>query len=124
MVVLLSDGAPSRGDSPEAAGERAQQAQVKVHTVGVGQRGATPLIGGRLPVKLDETTLQEIARTTGGTYFYAPDAGRLERIYADLGSAISWVEECTGVTALASAAGTLLLIAAGVLSLRWFQQLP
>ena len=124
LVVLLSDGAPSHGDSPEAAAERAQQAKVKVHTVGIGRRGATPLIDGRRPVRLDEATLQEIARTTGGTYFYAPDAGRLERIYADLGSTISWIEERTEVTAVASAAGAILLVVAGLLSLRWFQQLP
>ena len=124
VVVLLSDGAPSRGDSPEAAAERARRAKIKVHTVGVGRRGATPLIDGRRPVQLDEATLQEIARTTDGTYFYAPDARRLERIYAELGSTISWVAERTEITALASAAGTLLLVAAGLLSLRWFQQLP
>ncbi len=124
VVVLLSDGAPSPGDDPASASERARRMQVLVHTVGVGQHGATPLIDGRRSVPLDEQTLQEIARTTEGTYFYAAEADQLERIYADLVSRISWVEEETEVTALISGAGALVLMLAGLLSMYWFQKLP
>ena len=65
-----------------------------------------------------------MAEATNGQYFYAAEAEQLERIYADLGSRVSWVEEQTEVTALASGLGSVLLLAAGLLSLRWFQQLP
>lgn len=124
LVVLLSDGQSTTGQPPAAATERARQEQIKVYTVGVGQRGAVPLINGQLPVRLDEATLQNIAEQTGGSYFYAAESDQLERIYAELGSQVSWIEERTEVTAIFSAAGALLLVLGGLLSLRWLQQLP
>jgi Ca-activated chloride channel homolog len=123
-VVLLSDGASSSGQPPQQAATRANQAGVIVHTVGIGERNSGARVGARVPAELDERTLQEIARTTGGEYFYAAQAGDLERIYTSIGSRVSWTEERTEVTALASAFGTLLLIVAGLFSLRWLHGLP
>jgi Ca-activated chloride channel family protein len=124
LVVLLSDGESQFGQSPEAAAARAEAEQVKVHTVGVGQRGASVRIGGGQRVGLNEETLQAIAQQTDGEYFYAAESGELEQIYEGLGSEVSWVEERTEVTFLVSAAGTLFLILGGLLGLRWFQQFP
>jgi Ca-activated chloride channel family protein len=123
-VVLLSDGASSAGQPPQQAATRANQAGVVVHTVGIGERNSGARVGGRTPAELDERTLQEIARTTGGEYFYAAQAGDLERIYTSIGSRMSWTEERTEVTALMSALGTFLLIVAGLFSLRWLHGLP
>lgn len=123
-VVLLSDGASSAGQPPQQAATRANQAGVVVHTVGIGERNSGARVGGRVPAELDERTLQEIARTTGGEYFYAAQSGDLERIYTSIGSRVSWTEERTEVTALMSALGTFLLIAAGLFSLRWLHGLP
>jgi Ca-activated chloride channel family protein len=123
LVVLLSDGQSSAGISPDTAAERAASQQVKVYTVGIGQRGAIPVVQGQ-PVRLDESTLRQIASTTGATYFYAEESGKLQQIYADLGARIGWGEERTEITALVSALGTLLVLGAGLLSLRWFQRLP
>jgi Ca-activated chloride channel family protein len=123
-VVLLSDGASSSGQPPQQAATRANQAGVTVHTVGIGERNSGARVGGRIPAELDERTLQEIARTTGGEYFYAVQSGDLERIYTSIGSRVSWTEERTEVTALASALGTFLLIVAGLFSLRWLHGLP
>lgn len=124
VIVLLSDGQSTQGQSPDQATARAVQDGIVAYTVGIGQRGAAPLVQGRLPVQLDETTLQMIAQETGGSYFYAAESDTLEEVYAELGSQISWVEERTEVTALASALGTLFVISGGLLSLRWLQQLP
>jgi Ca-activated chloride channel family protein len=124
LVVLLSDGASTSGRSPALAAARARAEQIKVYTVGVGQRGANPLIDGRQPARLDETTLQAIAAETSGQYYYAAEAGQLQQVYADLGSQVSWVEEYTEITALVSAFGTIILLAGGLLGLRWFQRLP
>ncbi len=123
LVVLLSDGQSQFGRTPEDAAARAQAEGVRVYSVGVGQRDAQVFVRGQ-PVQLDETSLQGIAEATGGTYFYAADGDVLEQIYADLGSQISWVEERTEVTAFASGLGALLLLASGLLSLRWFNQFP
>jgi Ca-activated chloride channel family protein len=123
MVVLLSDGQSQAGRPPTDAAVRAISEQIRVYTIGVGQRGADVYVQGQ-PVQLDEATLQAIASETGGAYFYAAETDVLEQIYADLGSQISWVEERTEVTALASALGAVLLLTGGLLSLRWFQQFP
>jgi Ca-activated chloride channel family protein len=123
-IVLLSDGQSQTGRRPSEVSARAQQEGVKVHTVGIGQRGTTTLLNRRVPVGLDEATLRSIAETTGGRYFYAAESAQLEQIYADLSSQVSWIEERTEVTALVSALGTLFVTFAGLLSLRWFQQLP
>ncbi|MBC8077823.1 MAG: ABC transporter ATP-binding protein, partial [Chloroflexales bacterium] len=65
-----------------------------------------------------------IAQETGGQYFYAQEAGDLQRVYADLGSLVTLVEEPTEITALVSALGALLFVVGGLLGLRWFQRLP
>jgi len=124
MVVLLSDGENSIGREPAEVAARASQGGIRVHTVGLGQRGAAPVIGRNQTVRLDETTLRAVADATGGSYSYAAETGQLERIYADLGSQMTWVEERTEVTSLASALATLLMGAGGLLGLRWFAQLP
>jgi Ca-activated chloride channel homolog len=124
LVVLLSDGEPTAGIPVEEASARAKQEGVKVHTVGIGQRGETPIVLGGIPVQLDEATLQAIADDTGGSYFYAAQTDDLKQIYQELGSQISWVEEYTEITALVSGLGTLLVLAGGILGLRWFQQFP
>ncbi|CAA9541412.1 MAG: hypothetical protein AVDCRST_MAG88-42, partial [uncultured Thermomicrobiales bacterium] len=120
----LSDGESNAGMPPAEAASRAKGEGVTVHTVGIGQRGSASRINGRTTVGLDEQTLQSIASETGGDYFYAADGGALERVYEELGSQISWIEERTEVTALVNALGALFLILGGLLGLRWFQQFP
>lgn len=124
LVVLLSDGQPTAGIPTEQASTRATESGIKVHTVGIGQRGETPVVLGGIPVQLDEVTLQQIAEDTGGTYFYAAKTDDLKQIYQELGSQISWVKEYTEITAFVSGIGTLLVLAGGLLGLRWFQQFP
>lgn len=123
-IVLLSDGASSAGLSPEQAATRASQAGVVVHTVGIGQRAVNARANNGAMVELDERTLQQIAQTTGGEYFYAAQSSDLQRIYSTIGSRVNWTEERTEVTALVSALGTALLIAGGLFSLRWMHALP
>jgi Ca-activated chloride channel family protein len=124
VVVVLSDGAPTAGMPTAEAAKRAQEAGIKVHTVGIGQRGAAPVIGNNQTARLDEETLQQIASATGGQYFYAGESTELRAIYAELSSQIAWVEEPTEVTAILAGLGSLLMLAGGLLGIRWFQQIP
>jgi Ca-activated chloride channel family protein len=123
-VVLLSDGQQTAGSPAAEVAARAKSQGVKVDTVGIGQRGAAPVLRGRQTVGLDEEALRQIASTTGGQYFYAGEAGELRSIYADLGSQVAWVEERTEVTALFAGAAAGLMLVAGLLGLRWFAQVP
>ena len=124
LVVLLSDGESQTGLPPGEAAQRAAAASIQVNTVGIGQRGIRTQLGQNQTAGLDEATLGMIADTTGGQYFYAAEASELQDIYSNLSTQVSWIEERTEVTALAAAAGALLLIAGALFSLRWFQQLP
>ena len=68
--------------------------------------------------------MRAVGTETGGIDYYAAETHQLERIYTDLGSQITWVEERTEVTPFVTALGAILLTVGGLLSLRWFQQFP
>ncbi len=87
VLILLTDGANSAGVvEPLDAAQIAAQSKVRIHTIGVGsdprdRRG----FGRRMQVTgLDESSLQEIARVSGGQYFRARDVRELGQIYATI----------------------------------------
>jgi Ca-activated chloride channel family protein len=117
-IVLLSDGANTRGQDPITVAERARKAGIRVYTVALGtQDGVLETHDAqgnpkREPVPPDTATLQEIARETGGRFYAAPDAPRLQEVYAGLGTRFSRLQVRQEVTA-AFAGGALLLLLAG-----------
>lgn len=112
-VILLSDGRSNTGIDPLEAAELARRQNVVVYTVGIGDpapRDNVWTIGG--PV--DEQTLKEVARITGGEYFHARSAPALARVYRQLAYRVGWEtrrEEVSGLLALA---------AAGALAAAWY----
>lgn len=91
VVILLTDGVNNAGEiDPLQAAELAAEQGIKVYTIGAGSNGPAPVpvIGPdgrrylrRARVEMDEQTLREIARRTGGTYFHARDAEGLAETY-------------------------------------------
>ena len=88
VLVLLTDGANTAGEiQPIKAAELAKDIGLKIYTIGIGadQMIVSSLTGGLRRVNpsadLDEGTLQEIARMTGGRYFRARDTVSLQEIY-------------------------------------------
>ena len=86
--MLLTDGANTAGEiQPIKAAELAQQVGLRIYTIGIGaeQLEVSALVGGRRRINpsadLDEDTLTEIARLTGGRYFRATDTSSLQDIY-------------------------------------------
>jgi len=78
-VILLTDGMNNAGThTPREAAERAKSLGIPVYTLGYGEKG-----------KIDEETLREIARITGGSYFYAPSPQDLRGLYANLSQLVS-----------------------------------
>ena len=124
MVVLLTDGTSNTGIDPATAAGEAAQAKIPVQTVGVGQRNQTTMVQGRVVDGVDEQTLQQISTATGGHYYYAADESQLSKIYGDLGSKIGWVTTKLDLTVPVLAFGTIILVAGGLFSLRWFRLLP
>jgi Ca-activated chloride channel family protein len=93
VVVLLTDGVNNRGQiAPLTAADLARSEGIRVHTVGVGRQGMAPTpvqtpFGVRMQMMetdVDEPTLIEIARMTGGQYFRAEDTEGLARIYQEI----------------------------------------
>ena len=93
VIILLTDGRNNFGSlSPQMAAEIARTYGIKIYTIGVGTQGEVPflvdtLFGKRYiyqRVDLDEETLQEIAKITGGQYFRAVDSEALIKIYKQI----------------------------------------
>ena len=131
ILVLLSDGANTLGQTdPIDAAQQAADASIPIFAIALGtQEGVATVIDSQgrertVRVPPDEETLQEIAEMTEGRFFSAPDAGELNSIYEDLGSRIGYNTETTEVTVGFAGAAAALVMAAGVLSLLWFNRFP
>lgn len=93
VIILLTDGSNNRGDiSPLTAAEIAKSFGVRVYTIGVGTNGTAPYpvqthMGVQYinqPVEIDETTLTQIASTSGGNYFRATSNDKLRQVYEEI----------------------------------------
>ena len=94
VIILLTDGINNRGEiTPMTAAEIARAQGIRVYTIGVGTRGTAPypavdMFGNTTfinqQVEIDEKTLTEIARLTGGQYFRATDKEKLKAIYDEI----------------------------------------
>jgi Ca-activated chloride channel family protein len=94
VIVLLTDGRNNRGEiDPITAAQMAQALGVRIYAIGAGTKGTArvpvddPIFGRRyaqMQVDIDEPTLQETAKLTGGRYFRATDRESLEQIYAEI----------------------------------------
>lgn len=94
VVILLTDGDNNAGSiTPATAAEMAKLFGIRVYTIGAGTRGMAPYpvqtpFGGiqyqQVPVKINETLLQQIADETGGKYFRAESKESLQKIYDEI----------------------------------------
>lgn len=95
VVILLTDGVSNAGMvQPLDAAQIAEQQGIRVYTIGVGTRGKALSPVSQYPngqyrfdlvqVEIDEPTLKEMARVTGGQYFRATDSDKLRAIYGEI----------------------------------------
>ncbi|MDF3129738.1 VWA domain-containing protein [Kiritimatiellaeota bacterium B1221] len=78
-LIALTDGNDSASQVPPVEAARvAKDKSVRIHTIAIGD----PETAGEDP--LDVTTLQDVAKTGGGQYFFAGDRGSLEKIYDEI----------------------------------------
>ena len=130
VTLLLSDGANSAGGDPFIQAERARQHRVPVYTIALGTAGGVlrqpnAFGGTRIqPVPPDPDSLARIAETSNGRFFEAPSSQNLTAVYDSLGSRIGFRMEEREVTVAFTAAGLLLLAAAGALRARRGARLP
>jgi Ca-activated chloride channel homolog len=146
IVVLLTDGANTRGIKPLEAVPFAIERRVRVFTIGFGTTQPAAMVcsrtqlggaalgdggagagggfrgggqGGRSPLVADEATLQAVADQTGGTHYRAEDTGQLKQVFSDLPKDVELQEERVEISAVFAALGALLAAAAVAASIRW-----
>ncbi len=149
IVVLLTDGANTRGVLPLDAATLAAERRVRVYPIGFGTRNpgqmactAAQLGGdvfgefgprGNLPpdvggggggnwrnfLAVDEPTLRRVADTTGGSYHPAADAQQLTQVLADLPRDVVMQREQRELTGWLAALAALLVAGALALTVRW-----
>ena len=142
IVVLLTDGRNTRGVEPVAAAEIAADRGVRVFPIGFGTRNPTSMVctaaqlggrgfegfgpgsgrgsgGGRSFLVADEDTLREVATLTGGEYFAATDAGRLQSVLEDLPRHLATQQRDVEVSVVLLGAAILLLLGSVWAAARW-----
>jgi Ca-activated chloride channel homolog len=132
-IVLLSDGAQTRGElTPLQGAALASNAGIRVFTVvlgtdngtidpgafgfgfGGGGGGGGQGLSGRFPVRPDPVTLAAIAQATGGKTFRAQSASKVQAIYKQLGASIAHKSSTREVSSwFAGIAALLLLLSLG-----------
>ncbi|MBI3510096.1 MAG: VWA domain-containing protein [Bacteroidetes bacterium] len=96
VIILLTDGENNAGIiAPLDAGKLAKTYNIRVYTIGLGANSGKVLapvtqnpdgtfVQQYQDVDIDEATLMNIAKNTGGKYFRAGDSGKLEEIYNEI----------------------------------------
>ena len=109
-----------------AAAQAAVDRGVRIYTVGIGSAAGTTLHvnGFTVFTQLDEQTLQEIAKATGGTYYNATTEQDLRGLYDNLDPQLVIKPQKLEVTSIFAGASILALVIGGVFSLLWFTRLP
>lgn len=78
-IIALTDGNDTKSQVPPVEASRiASERGIRIHTVAIGD----PATVGE--EKLDEETLRQVAKTAGGSYFFAADRDSLAGIYDEL----------------------------------------
>ena len=141
IVVLLTDGANTRGIDPLVAAQQAADRRVRVYTIGFGTTEDVPLVctrdqlggfesddsfgsgpPGGFPgqfLYIDEPTLRSIAETTGGEYYRAANADRLVEVFDELPARVEQQEQEREISVGFLGVGALLALTAVGLSLWW-----
>ena len=121
-IILLSDGRRTTGVDTLEAAKMAADRGVRIYVVGLGvvdgQAGGAD--GMAIYLRLDEPTLREVARMTGGEYHHAGTAESLRSVYQNLGSRLQVQTRETELTPFMALFAAILVLAAASLSLLWF----
>lgn len=140
IVILLTDGVNNAGEiEPLQAADLAAQYGIKVYTIGAGYTGMAPFpvrrADGRtslqrVPVEIDEGTLQRIAERSGGRYFHATNEDGLREVIEEIGrlerseiSEVRYLEYDVHFAPFVTAAFVFVALAT-LLSSTWLRRLP
>jgi len=144
IVVLLTDGANTRGVTPPQAAIQAAERGIRIYPIGFGTTtpGRMSCLSSQVPggvgeggfagggggggggggrgnfLVVDEQSLRQVATITGGEYHAAADAAQLNKILADVPARFRTVQQTVDLSAGFAVLGSLLLVGAAMISLR------
>lgn len=129
VLILFTDGESNQGVDPIQAARQAAERGIKIYTVGIGTQEGAQLMESRDPffgvprprvhrgspvvVGLDQTTLREISRITGGTYVEIASTAQIAEAFVKLDKSARQVFEA-GARQVRQELGPWLLAAAAL----------
>lgn len=121
-IILLSDGRRTTGVDTLQAAKMAADRGIRVYVVGLGTIDGHAFAGEGMAIylQLDEPTLREVARMTGGEYYHAGTAEDLRVVYQNLGSRLQLQTRHTELTGLLAVLAAILMAAGSFLSMLWY----
>ncbi|MEV6626751.1 VWA domain-containing protein [Amycolatopsis sp. NPDC051106] len=130
-IVLMSDGKQTVPEDLYAArggytaAQAAKQAGVPISSISFGTtHGSVDIDGKAQPVSVDDESLREIARLSGGDFYKAASAEELKKVYGDLGEQIGYELKDADASKPWVVVGTLVLMLGAAASLFFGQRLP
>ncbi|MGV8848188.1 MAG: VWA domain-containing protein [Propionibacteriaceae bacterium] len=145
IVVLLTDGANTRGVTPQVAAVQAAERGVRVYPVGFGTKSPQTMActasqlsgggyggggfggggfgggggrGGGQALIADDEALKTVAKITGGEFFSAETADQLNDVLAGVKSRLGTIKQDVDLSAAFAILGSLLLLAGALVTLR------
>ena len=130
-IVLMSDGKQTVPEDLYAArggytaAQAAKTAQIPISSISFGTtHGSVDIDGKPQPVSVDDESLREIARLSGGDFYKAASAEELKKVYGDLGEQIGYELKDADASKPWLMIGTLVLMLGAAASLFIGQRLP
>lgn len=143
IVVLLTDGANTRGVTPQEAAQQAAARGVRVYPIGFGTTSPKSMAcsasqvsgggfgggfgggggrggggGGAGALVADDGALKAVAQITGGEFFSAASSDQLNTVLANVRSRLGTVKQEVDISAGFAVLGSLLLLGAALVTLR------
>jgi Ca-activated chloride channel homolog len=148
IVVLLTDGANTRGITPQEAAVQAAQRGVRIYPIGFGTTSPKSMActasqvsnggfggggfgggpggggggggfgGGGGALIADDGALKAVAQITGGEFFSAESSDGLNKVLDSVRSRLGTVTEEVDISAFPAVLGSLLLLGAALVTLR------
>ena len=130
-IVLMSDGKQTVPEDLYAArggytaAQAAKTAQIPISSISFGTtHGSVDIDGKPQPVSVDDESLREIARLSGGDFYKAASAEELKKVYGDLGEQIGYELKDADASKPWLIVGALVLMIGAAASLFIGQRLP
>ncbi|KOV85039.1 VWA domain-containing protein [Nocardia sp. NRRL S-836] len=125
-IVLMTDGKETVGTRKAFdAADDAKKAGIPISTISFGtEDGVVDIEGRQQAVPVDDESMKEIAKISGGEFFKAASAEELRRVYDTLGEQIGYEKKQADASKPWLVLGTLTAMLAAAMALVLGQRLP